>query len=70
MRKTNHPMTGRTDRDQAANSRALPPKTGPWTDIVAMLDAAHVPDDFLTPEGRNHAPAALKGRRPNPPPRV
>ena len=40
-------------RDEHTGDVVLSRKPGNWPEVFAMLDAAQVPDDFLTPEDRN-----------------
>ncbi len=43
-------------RDERTGDVVLSPKPGKWADVFARLDAAEIPDDFLTPEDRNQGP--------------
>lgn len=40
-------------RDERTGDVVLSRKPGKWADVFAMLDAAEIPDDFLTPEDRD-----------------
>ena len=40
-------------RDERTGDVVLSRKPGKWSDIFAMLDAADVPSDFLTPADRD-----------------
>lgn len=43
-------------RDEKTGEVILSRKPTNWNEIFAMLDAADIPDDFLTPEDRNQGP--------------
>ena len=44
-------------RDETTGDVILTRKPANWDDIFAMMDAAGIPDDFLTPEDRNQGPS-------------
>jgi antitoxin VapB len=44
-------------RDDKTGEVILSRKPANWDDLFAKLDAAGVPDDFLTPEDRNQGPS-------------
>lgn len=44
-------------RDEKTGEVILSRKPVDWDELFAKLDAAGVPDDFLTPEDRNQGPS-------------
>lgn len=44
-------------RDEKTGEVILSRKLANWDELFAKLDAAGVPDDFLTPEDRNQGPS-------------
>ena len=44
-------------RDEKTGDVILSRKPVDWDELFAKLDAAGVPDDFLTPEDRNQGPS-------------
>jgi antitoxin VapB len=44
-------------RDEKTGEVILARKPADWDELFAKLDAAGVPDDFLTPEDRNQGPS-------------
>jgi len=44
-------------RDDKTGEVILSRKPADWDELFAKLDAAGVPDDFLTPEDRNQGPS-------------
>jgi antitoxin VapB len=44
-------------RDDKSGDVILSRKPANWDELFAKLDAAGVPDDFLTPEDRNQGPS-------------
>jgi len=44
-------------RDEKTGDVILSHKPVDWDELFARLDAAGVPDDFLTPEDRNQGPS-------------
>jgi antitoxin VapB len=44
-------------RDERTGEVILSRKPVDWDELFARLDAAGVPDDFLTPEDRNQGPS-------------
>lgn len=44
-------------RDEKTGDIILSRKPANWDELFAKLDAAGIPDDFLTPEDRNQGPS-------------
>jgi antitoxin VapB len=47
-------------RDDKTGDVILSRKPADWDELFAKLDAAGVPDDFLTPEDRNQGPSQVR----------